>query len=103
MLEVLAKGERPVNDLVRALRWPQPQVSKHLGVLRRVGLVRERRVGRQRVYSLDAAGLKPVHDWVRTFEQFWQHQLDRVKARAEEHARKLRESGKLEAKKEKEQ
>jgi len=89
MLEALAAGERPVNDLVRSLGWPQPQVSKHLGVLAKVGLVRVRREGRQRVYALNARQLQPVHDWVRRFERFWRHQLDRIKARAE---RKARES-----------
>jgi DNA-binding transcriptional ArsR family regulator len=88
VLDVLARGERPVNDLVRALGWPQPQVSKHLGVLKKVGLVSERREGRQRVYRMNGEKLKPVHDWVRTFEHFWQHQLDRIRARAEEQARK---------------
>jgi DNA-binding transcriptional ArsR family regulator len=88
VLDILAKGERPVNDLVQALGWPQPQVSKHLGVLKKVGLVSERRVGRQRVYRMNGEKLKPIHEWVKTFERFWEHQLDRVKARAEEKARK---------------
>src|SRR5262249_25035716 len=92
VLDVLARGERPVNDLVRALGWPQPQVSKHLGVLKRVGLVSERRDGRQRVYRMNGEKLKPVHEWVRTFEHFWQHQLDRIKARAEEKARQASDS-----------
>ena len=88
VLDFLAKGERPVNDLVRHLGWPQPQVSKHLGVLKKVGLVTERRAGRQRVYSMNGDKLKPIHEWVRRFEHFWQHQLDRVKSRAEEKMRK---------------
>jgi DNA-binding transcriptional ArsR family regulator len=88
VLDVLVKGERPVNDLVRSLGWPQPQVSKHLGVLKKVGLVTERRVGRQRMYSMNGEKLKPVHEWVKTFEHYWQNQLDRIKARAEEKARK---------------
>jgi DNA-binding transcriptional ArsR family regulator len=83
VLEVLAGGERPVNDLVASLGWPQPQVSKHLGVLKKVGLVSVRRLGRQRVYRVNAEPLKPVHEWVKTFERFWTHQLDRIKARAE--------------------
>jgi DNA-binding transcriptional ArsR family regulator len=87
VLNILADGERPVNDLVQSLGWSQPQVSKHLGVLKKVGLVSERRDGRQRVYSMNGEKLKPIHEWVRTFERFWQHQLDRVKARAEEKAR----------------
>lgn len=81
---MLAQGERPVNDLVNSLGWPQPQVSKHLGVLKRVGLVSERRAGRQRVYRLNGERLKPIHEWVKTFERFWQHQLERIKARAEQ-------------------
>jgi len=88
-LEILAQGEQPVNDLVRSLGWLQPQVSKHLGVLKKVGLVSVRREGRQRVYALNARQLQPVHDWVRRFERFWRHQLDRIKTRAE---RKARES-----------
>jgi len=65
VLDILAKGERPVNDLVRSLGWPQPRVSKHLGVLKKVGLVSERRVGRQRVYRLNREKLKPSHNWVK--------------------------------------
>lgn len=84
VLEVLARGEQPVNDLVQSLGWPQPQVSKHLGVLRQVGLVAVRREGRQRMYRLNAEPLKPIYDWVKTYEKFWAHQLARVKARAEE-------------------
>ena len=84
VLDVLARGARPVNDLVEALGWPQPQVSKHLGVLRKVGLVTEQRDGRQRIYTLNAEQLRPVHEWVRSFERFWKHQLDRIKERAEE-------------------
>ena len=87
VLDVLAGGERPVNDLVRSLGWPQPQVSKHLGVLKKVGLVSEHRKGRQRVYRMNGEKLQPIHEWVRTFEHYWQHQLDRIKARAEEKAR----------------
>src|SRR5262249_17874015 len=88
LLDVLALVERPVNDIVASLGWSQPQVSKHLGVLRKVGLVTERRLGRQRLYSVNGAKLRPVHDWVKNFERFWQHQLQRIKARAEQ---KLRE------------
>jgi DNA-binding transcriptional ArsR family regulator len=84
VLDVLAKGERPVNDLVKSLGWPQPQVSKHLGVLKKVGLVSERRAGRQRVYSLNAQRLRPIHDWVKSYERFWKHQLERIKASAEQ-------------------
>lgn len=87
VLEVLARGERPVNGLVESLGWPQPQVSKHLGVLKKVGLVRVRRAGRQRLYALDARQLRPIHDWVKSFEHFWHHQLDAIKERAERKAR----------------
>ncbi len=83
ILDLLAPGERPVNDVVRVLGWAQPQVSKHLGVLRQAGLVRVRREGRRRMYSLNAEKLKPIHEWVGTFERFWAHQLSRIKERAE--------------------
>jgi DNA-binding transcriptional ArsR family regulator len=73
----------PVNDLVDSLRLPQPAVSKHLGVLRRAGLVTVQKDGQRRLYALNAAGLKPVHDWIRTYERYWSGQLDRIKARAE--------------------
>jgi len=92
VLDVLASGERPVNDLVKSLGWPQPQVSKHLGVLKKVGLVSERREGRQRVYRLNAARLKPIHDWVKNYERFWSNQLQRIKDRAERKAQELKGS-----------
>jgi DNA-binding transcriptional ArsR family regulator len=72
-----------VNDLVNSLGMGQPQVSKHLRVLREVGLVTVRGAGQQRLYTLNAVRLKAIHDWVRTFEPFWDHQLDRIKVRAE--------------------
>lgn len=87
ILELLARGERPVNDMVGALGLGQPQVSKHLRVLKKVGLVSVRGAGQQRIYRLNAQQLKPIHDWVSTFEQFWDHQLDRIKERAEAKAR----------------
>lgn len=83
ILELLAQGERPVNDLVAALGLGQPQVSKHLRVLKEVGLVEVRVAGQQRFYALNAERLRPILDWVRTFEPFWDRQLDRIKARAE--------------------
>ncbi len=83
ILDLLSRGERPVNDVVAALGLAQPQVSKHLRVLKVVGLVSVRSSGRERLYRLNADRLKPVHDWVRTFERFWDHQLDRIKERAE--------------------
>ena len=76
ILDLLAQGERPVNDLVEVLGLAQPQVSKHLRVLREVGLVRVRDVGRQRVYRLDAGPLKPIHDWLATYEQRWNERFD---------------------------
>ena len=71
IVDVLAGGERPVSDLVRALGLGQPQVSKHLRVLRDVGLVDARDEGRQRFYRLNGHALKPVHDWVKGFERLW--------------------------------
>ena len=76
-------GERDVSWLVRELGWPQPQVSKHLGVLRKVGLVSVARKGKRRMYSLDGQKLRPVYDWIKTYERFWEHQLQRIKSRAE--------------------
>lgn len=88
MLGALAfAGERDVTWLVGTLGWPQPQVSKHLGVLRKVGLVSVVRKGRHRVYRVNGKQLRPVYDWVKTYEQFWTQQLDRIKERAERMAR----------------
>ncbi|HJZ58425.1 MAG TPA: metalloregulator ArsR/SmtB family transcription factor [Gemmataceae bacterium] len=78
ILDLLARGERPVNDVVAALGLAQPQVSKHLKVLKQVGLVRVRVSGRQRLYRLNAGRLKPIHDWVKSFERFWTERLDRL-------------------------
>jgi DNA-binding transcriptional ArsR family regulator len=78
LLETLAARELPVNDIVELLRWPQPMVSKHLAVLKNVGLVSERRVGRQRVYRINADRLKPIHDWVKSYERFWNEGFDRL-------------------------
>lgn len=84
IVELLAKrGPHQVGALVQLLGLPQPAVSKHLGVLRAVGLVSVTRSGQHRVYRLEAKELKSVHDWTRAFEQFWNHQLDRIKQRAE--------------------
>jgi DNA-binding transcriptional ArsR family regulator len=79
-------GELAVGDLVVKLKIPQPAVSKHLGVLRKVGVVLAAKRGQQRVYRVDAMALKPVHDWVKTYERFWTHHLDRIKTRAEQKA-----------------
>ena len=78
ILDALGDGERSVNDLVEALGLAQPQVSKHLRVLKEVGLVSVRGSGRRRLYRLNAERLKPIHDWVKTFERFWQESLDRL-------------------------
>ena len=88
LIEVLAqRGALPVGMLVIAIGLPQPAVSKHLGVLREVGLVSVDKNGRQRLYRLNPQELKSVYDWVKFFEQFWSHQLDRIKERAERKAR----------------
>jgi DNA-binding transcriptional ArsR family regulator len=78
VLEALGTKELPVNDIVELLGWPQPMVSKHLGVLKKVGLVSERREGRQRLYRVNAERLKPIYDWVTPFEQFWSEKFDRL-------------------------
>ena len=88
ILSYLALRERPVGDIVVDLRLAQPSVSKHLRVLRAVGLVRGRRQGRRMLYRTDAAAIRPLHEWTKTFERFWQHQLLRVKERAEEKQKK---------------
>lgn len=86
LLGVLATGggDRDVTWLVDQLGWPQPQVSKHLGVLREVGLVSVVQKGRRRVYNVNGKELQPVYDWVKKYEKFWEHQLSRVKERAEQ-------------------
>jgi DNA-binding transcriptional ArsR family regulator len=78
ILDVLAGGERSVNDLVRLLGLAQPQVSKHLRVLREVGAVQVREEGRHRLYRLNGQALKPIHDWVRNFEHSWSERFDRL-------------------------
>lgn len=78
ILEALGEEELPVNDIVERLGWPQPMVSKHLGVLKQVGLVSERKVGRQRMYRVNAERLKPIFDWVRPFERVWSERFDRL-------------------------
>jgi DNA-binding transcriptional ArsR family regulator len=83
ILIYLAQRERTVGDIVTTLRIEQPSVSKHLRVLRDVGLVRARRAGRQKLYQTNADAIRPMHEWTRTFERFWGHQLDRIKERAE--------------------
>ena len=78
IVDALAGGERPVNDLVRLLGLNQPQVSKHLRVLREVGVVDVRDEGRQRVYSLNGRALKPIHDWVKSYERSWSERFDQL-------------------------
>ena len=78
ILDVLARGERPVNDLVGLLGLAQPQVSKHLRVLREVGLVNARNDGRRRVYRLDPEALVPIHDWVTELERTWTKRFARL-------------------------
>lgn len=88
IVEVLARrGAMSVGTLVESLDLPQPTVSKHLGVLRKVGVVVVSKEGKQRVYNLEAKKLKTVHDWVKMFEELWSHQLDRIKEFAEKRAR----------------
>jgi DNA-binding transcriptional ArsR family regulator len=84
ILEVLKQGERPVLELAEELRIAQPNVSKHLRVLREVRLVRVREVGKQRLYGLDARGLRPIHEWVGGFEEFWNETFDRLDAYVQE-------------------
>lgn len=84
ILSYLALRERPVGDIVENLSLDQPSVSKHLRVLRRVGLVRVRCEGRHKFYRTNAEAIRPLHEWAGTFERFWQHQLLSVKTRAEE-------------------
>jgi DNA-binding transcriptional ArsR family regulator len=83
ILSLLSGTEKPVGDIVATLSTDQPSVSKHLGVLRQVGLVRVRRVGRHRLYRANADGIRPLYDFAKTFEKYWTHQLLRVKERAE--------------------
>lgn len=83
ILDYLASDERPVGDIVVALKLEQPSVSKHLKVLRDVGLVRVRRHGRHMLYRTNADGIRPLHEWTKTFERLWAHQLMRIKERAE--------------------
>ena len=83
ILTYLALRERPVGDIVNDLNFDQPSVSKHLGVLRRVGLVHVRCSDRHKFYRTNADAIRPLHEWAATFERYWTHQLDRVKERAE--------------------
>ena len=94
ILSYLALRERPVGDIVTNLGLDQPSVSKHLRVLRNVGLVRMRCEGRHKFYRTNAEAIRPLHEWAGTFERYWLHQLLSVKKRAEEQMTKLiHESG----------
>jgi DNA-binding transcriptional ArsR family regulator len=92
ILNHLALQERAVGDIVASLGMEQPSVSKHLRVLRNVGLVRVRRHGRHMFYRTNAEAIRPLYEWTKTFEGLWQHQLNRVKARAEAAAKSLHKS-----------
>ncbi|HEY9724668.1 MAG TPA: metalloregulator ArsR/SmtB family transcription factor [Oscillatoriaceae cyanobacterium] len=80
ILQLLVPGERTVNEIAQVLCMAQPTASKHLKVLKEVGLVGVREAGQQRLYHLNAQGLKPIHDWTRQFEQFWNESFDRLDA-----------------------
>jgi len=102
ILLLLADREHSVNEIVAVLRVDQPSVSKHLRVLRDVGLVRMRCNGRQKFYRTNAEGIRPLHEWASEFERYWSHQLNRVKERAEKlaAARRDTETGKTQDTKE---
>jgi DNA-binding transcriptional ArsR family regulator len=83
ILNYLALQERSVSEIVDSMEMEQPSVSKHLKVLREVGLVDVRREGRQMFYRTNAEAIKPLHEWTQTFERYWRHQLNRIKEQAE--------------------
>ena len=88
IVDALLDGQaHTVGEVVERLRMPQPSVSKHLGVLRKVGIVSVSQSGRRRLYRLNAEELKPVHDWVQAYSRLWDHQIQRIKERAERTAR----------------
>jgi DNA-binding transcriptional ArsR family regulator len=88
IVELLARGpQRDVSELVMNLGLPQPAVSKHLSVLRKVGLVAVHKAGQRRLYRLNPQELKPVHDWIQNFERFWTDHLDSIKEAAEQTAK----------------
>jgi DNA-binding transcriptional ArsR family regulator len=93
LLDALASGERPVNELARALGMAQPQVSKHLRVLREVGAVEVRDQGRQRLYRLNGQALKPIHDWVRRYQDSWTERFEELDGVLEELKRQERGAG----------
>jgi DNA-binding transcriptional ArsR family regulator len=83
ILNYVALQERPVGAIVATLGLEQPSVSKHLRVLREVGLVHARRDGRRMLYRINSNGIRPLYEWTKSFERFWRHQLQQVKDRAE--------------------
>jgi DNA-binding transcriptional ArsR family regulator len=91
ILDQLAGGEQSVNDLVHRLGVPQPHVSKHLRVLREVGLVNVREDGRQRLYTVNAQALKPIHDWVSPYARTWSARFEALDAVLGELKRKERQ------------
>lgn len=93
IVDALAEGELPVNDLVQRLGAPQPQVSKHLRVLREVGVVDVRDQGRQRLYRLNGPALKPIHDWVSNYERLWSDRFEQMDIVLEELKRKEQGDG----------
>ena len=93
ILDLLAAGERPVNELVQELGLTQPQVSKHLRVLREVGAVDVREEGRQRLYRLNGRALKPIHDWVKGYERSWSERFDRLDVVLEDLKRREKGAG----------
>jgi DNA-binding transcriptional ArsR family regulator len=88
ILDALSDGERAVNELVQLLGLAQPQVSKHLRVLREVGAVEVRDEGRRRLYRLNGHALRPIHDWVKTYEQSWSERFEQLDAVLEDLKRK---------------
>jgi len=86
----MGADELPVNEIVKRLGWNQPMVSKHLSVLKQVGLVEERRTGRQRLYRVNAEKLKPIYDWLAPFERYWNERFDRLDQVLEEIQKKER-------------
>jgi DNA-binding transcriptional ArsR family regulator len=92
ILELLARDERSVNDVVNALGLPQPSISKHLRVLRDADLVHFRRDGRQIWYRTNAHAIRPLYEWAGTFERFWKQKLLRIKERAESSQRQARQN-----------
>jgi DNA-binding transcriptional ArsR family regulator len=93
LLDVLATGERSVGEIVRALGLAQPQVSKHLRVLREVGAVEVREQGRQRVYRLNGQALRPIHDWVKNYEDLWSERFEQLDSVLEELKRQEEQDG----------